>query len=83
MLESFDDYLGFIEHQSSTHHDELMQAFGDRVESFWIEWFDPIQGASPLVTTHSQELPDDATERMRQAAQRMPVEVASWWLPLR
>lgn len=82
-LLSFDDYVGFLEHQASPHHEKLTEGFGDIIESFRLEWLDPIQGGSPLVTTANQPAPADATPLMKTYAERMPAEVAAWWLPLR
>jgi quinol monooxygenase YgiN len=82
-LLSFDDYVGFLEHQASPHHEQLTAGFGDIIESFRLEWLDPIQGGSPLVTTENQPAPPDANATMKAYAARMPAEVASWWLPLR
>jgi len=83
VLESFDAYEGFLEHQVSGHHDTLTADFRNWIESFWIEWLDPVQGASPLVTTVDAGAPPGASEQMRSYAERMPVEIAPWWLPLR
>jgi hypothetical protein len=82
-LLSFDDYVGFLEHQASEHHEVGTADFRTFIESFEIEWVDPIQGASPLEPTNSMEVPPDATDLMKAYAERMPAEVAAWWLPLR
>ncbi len=82
-LLSFDDYVGFLEHQASAHHERLTAGFGDIIESFHLEWLDPIQGGSPLVPTANMAPPADATDLMRTYAGSMPAEVADWWLPLR
>jgi hypothetical protein len=77
-MESFDDYLGFMQHQTSDHHEA--PDFGSLLESLEHEWIDPIQGASDLVETNDISLPDDASALMRQYAETMPVVVQDWWL---
>jgi len=83
VLEAFDDYVGFLEHQASEHHETLTAGFRDMIEAFEIEWIDPVQGASPLPPTDNLPAPPDATELMKAYSVRMPAEVAAWWLPLR
>ncbi len=80
-LLSFDDFLAFLNHQTSDHHDA--PDFGSMLETIKLEWVDPVQGASPLVPTEPQALPDDASEKFRKAAPMYEVAVADWWLPLR
>lgn len=82
-LLSFDDYVGFLEHQASDHHEQLTAGFGDIIESFHLEWLDPIQGGSPLSQTDNMPAPPNATDLQKIYAERMPAEVAKWWLPLR
>ncbi len=77
-LESFDDYVGFMIHQSSPHHEA--PDFGSMIEEMSIEWLDPIQGASDLNPSNNQELPKDASELMKEYAQNMPVLMQDWWL---
>lgn len=80
-LESFDDYLGFMNHQASPHHEA--PDFGSMIEHIELEWLDPIQGASDLVPTESQAVPDDASDLVRQYAEAMPVVMQDWWRKLR
>ena len=80
-LESFDDYVGFMKHQASPHHEA--PDFGSMIETIELEWLDPIQGASDLVPTESQEMPEDANDLMRQYAEAMPVTMQAWWQALR
>lgn len=80
-LESFDDYNGFLVHQSSDHHEA--PDFGSMLESIELEWIDPIQEASDLVATDTADLPADASELMKQYAENMPVVMQNWWLALR
>ena len=53
------------------------------IEEMDLEWIDPIQGASDLAATDSQEMPDDASDLMRQYAENMPVDMQDWWLAQR
>ena len=80
-MESFDDYLGFMAHQTSDHHEA--PDYASVLESLELEWIDPIQGACDLSSTNHQELPSDASELMRQYAENMPVVMGQWWLALR
>ena len=76
-LESFDDYLGFMNHQASPHHEA--PDFGSMIEEMELEWVDPIQGASSLVPTENQEVPEDADELVKQYATTMPPTIQQWW----
>ena len=80
-LESFDDYLGFMAHQASPHHEA--PDFSAMIENLELEWLDPIQGASDLAPTEHQDLPDDASEVMQGYAEAMPVVMQDWWAALR
>lgn len=82
-LLSFDDFSTFIAHQTSAHHEEASPALGSVMEAFRLEWVDPIQGASALVPTESQEVPDDADELTRAYSKRFAAQVAEWWMALR
>lgn len=76
-LESFDDYLGFMNHQASPHHEA--PDFGSMIEEMELEWVDPIQGASALVPTNDQEVPDDVDDLVKQYADTMPPTIQQWW----
>ena len=47
---SFKDYLGFLKHQVSSHHEELAAELREITSEIKIEWVDPVQGASELLT---------------------------------
>ena len=51
-LESFDDYMGFMNHQASPHHEA--PDFGSMIEEMELEWLDPILMPSilPLSNRH-------------------------------
>lgn len=76
---SFADFLAFIEHQTSDHHESAGPPLKDVVESIRLEWIDPISSASPLVITEPQPVPDDASELARKYHERFAVEVQPWW----
>ena len=82
-LLAFDDYLGFMAHQTSSHHEDAGPGLRDCIESMLLEWVDPIAGASKLVPSNEQEIPADASALMRRYAAAMPVKVGDWWLRLR
>jgi quinol monooxygenase YgiN len=82
-LLAFDDFATFIAHQTSPHHEEASPQFVGVFESFRLEWVDPIQGASDLPPTASQELPADADELTKVYAQRFAADIAAWWQGLR
>lgn len=76
-LLSFDDFLTFIHHQVSPHHEA--PDFGKLLETIRIEFLDPVQGANDLVPTEEQSLPANATDLMRQYAESHPLKVQGWW----
>jgi quinol monooxygenase YgiN len=82
-LLAFDDYLGFLEHQSSDHHESAAPQLRDFIESISLEWVDPIEGASTLVASNPQDVPDDASPVARRYSKLMPAQVADWWHSLR
>ncbi len=56
-LLSFDDYHGFLAHQSSDHHEAAVPELRELTEEMRLEWIDPLQQASPLAPTDPQPLP--------------------------
>ncbi len=80
-MESFTDYLAFMNHQVSDHHEA--PDFGSLLESIELEWLDPIVDASPLSETEHQELPADADDLTKSKAAGHPIEVQAWWQALR
>jgi quinol monooxygenase YgiN len=82
-LESFDDYVGFLRHQTSEHHQASVPEFGEVIESLRLEWVDALDGAAPLAPTVAQDPPTDANEPMKHYAVRNAVHVAAWWEALR
>lgn len=82
-LLSVDDFRTFIAHQTSGHHEAASAELRGVVEAIRLEWVDPIQGASDLPATESQEIADDANDLTRAYAVRFAAEVAPWWQELR
>jgi len=80
-LLAFDDFVGFMEHQASDHHEA--PDFPALLESIRLEWLDPVQGASDLPPTEPQELPAEATDLMREYAKAYGVQMQDWWHALR
>jgi len=79
-MESFTDYVSFMEHQMSDHHEA--PDFGSMIEQIELEWVDPIQGAAHLAPTVHQGLPADASDFMRQKAKGHEMVVQEWWKAL-
>jgi quinol monooxygenase YgiN len=82
-LESFADYLGFLAHQTSEHHESASPQLGDTIESLELEWVDPMGSASPLNPTNHTPLPAEASELEALYHQRFAATVQPWWLELR
>lgn len=82
-LLAFDDYLGFMAHQTSSHHESAGPHLRDCIEAMSLEWVDPVQGASKLAPSNPQDLPADAPPLLTRYAAMFPVKVADWWTALR
>jgi quinol monooxygenase YgiN len=82
-LLAFDDYNGFLIHQSSPHHEDAVPALSDVIADIRLEWLDPIQGASPLPPTAPQAVSDNAPDLAKKYAAMIPVAMADWWTDLR
>jgi quinol monooxygenase YgiN len=82
-LLAFDDFRSFLRHQTSEHHEGASPDLGQVMEGIRLEWVDPIQGASTLPPTQTQDIPDDADELTRRYARRFAAQIADWWSTLR
>lgn len=82
-LLSFDDYNGFLEHQTSEHHETDAKYLTGLFSDFRLEWIDPVGNASDLPATDMQPLKEGASELWQTYHSRMPAQVAAWWLSLR
>jgi quinol monooxygenase YgiN len=82
-LLSFVDFAAFIAHQTSDHHEAASPQLGSVLEGLRLEWVDPIEGASPLVATHAQDLSQAENALTRLYAERFAARIANWWQELR
>lgn len=82
-LLAFDDFLAFLEHQTSSHHEASSPELGSVIADLRLEWLDPIESASELGSTDMQELPADASDLARRYHALFAADVRDWWLPLR
>lgn len=78
-LLSFTDEAAFLRHQASDHHEGATAELRDLIESGRFEWVDPVEGASPLVTTSASGPADGASDVELAYHRAMGVEVAGWW----
>jgi quinol monooxygenase YgiN len=78
-LLSFDDFHGFLHHQTSDYHEVASPRIGDTCESVKLEWVDPVAESSPLPSTRMQELPEDANDLTKRYHQIFAAVVQEWW----
>lgn len=77
-LLSFKDKRAFYHHQMSDHHEG--HDFADVLAGIRLEYIDPVEGAGGgLPPTLDPALPDDASEAMKTAQERFPLDIAAWW----
>jgi quinol monooxygenase YgiN len=82
-LLSFDTEDGFLEHQTSDHHETAGPLLGEVMASLRLEWVDPIGSSSPLTPTNRTPLRPDATDLWKTYHERYAAKVQAWWQPLR
>jgi len=82
-LQSFDDYAGFLAHETAPHHEAAAEPIMALIERFELEWVDPVAGAAPIDPTQEQGLSDDVSERTRVYADLFPLSILNWWSALR
>jgi quinol monooxygenase YgiN len=83
-LMSFDDYTGFLVHQSSPHHEAARPELGEVVETLRFEWVDPVPSASSLPPTEVVEPAGDESALVLHYHERFGVgAVQEWWRALR
>ena len=79
-LLSFDDFQAFLIHQSSDHHEDFGEKFGEIIEDHWVKWVDPMARCSNgLVPSNPQGAQVGATPLMIENSQTMAIEVPDWW----
>lgn len=77
-LLSFKDKWAFYHHQMSDHHEG--HDFADVLAGIRLEYLDPVQGAGGgLPPTTDPALPDHASDAMRTAQERFPLDIPAWW----
>lgn len=82
-LLSFDDFASFIAHQTSDHHESASAELARMITGIRLEWVDPVEGASDLPPTSTQELHGELDELTRVYARRFAVREATWWAHVR
>lgn len=78
-LLSFRDFSSFIDHQTSEHHEKASPRLGSLLADLRLEWIDPVDGASTLPRTESQDLSLAEHELTRVYAERFAARISSWW----
>lgn len=76
-LLSFTDRFSFLEHQVSDYHEGF--DFAAMIKSIEMEWVDPVTNAAPLIPTNATDLPDTASDLIKEAAQVYVIQVQEWW----
>ena len=82
-LLSFSNFAAFIAHQTSDHHEAASPKLGGVLEGLRLEWVDPVDDASPLPPTESQDLSHATDALTRLYADRFAAQIAPWWTDLR
>jgi quinol monooxygenase YgiN len=82
-LLSFVDEEGFLEHQTSDHHESAGPRLNDVIARIRLEWIDPLQSASPLRPTNRQPLKPKASALWAAYHERYAAKVQDWWSPMR
>jgi quinol monooxygenase YgiN len=80
---SFVDFLAFLDHQISDHHEALGPKLMELVQAIRVEWVDPLATASTLAATDMQPLPEGASDLAIRYHERYAAKVQPWWLPVR
>ncbi len=78
-LLAFDDFHGFIAHQTSPHHEAASGDLRSVIEAMRLEWVDPIAGASPLPPTAHQAPAEGASDLEVRYSSMFAAHVAEWW----
>lgn len=78
-LQSFDDYRGFIAHETAPYHEAAAEPIMALIEDFDLQWIDAVEGAAPFASSREQDLPASAGERERLYASLFPLARAGWW----
>lgn len=77
-LLSFKDKWAFYHHQMSDHHEG--HDFADVLAGIRLEYVGPVEGAGGgLAPTLDPALPADASDDMKVAQERFPLDIPAWW----
>ncbi len=76
-LLSFTDYASFLLHQVSDYHEGF--DFASMIKSLELEWVDPVTEAAPLKPTEPGDLPDNASDTIKAAAEAYVMNLQEWW----
>ncbi|MEM7569143.1 MAG: antibiotic biosynthesis monooxygenase family protein [Pseudomonadota bacterium] len=82
-LLSFDTYADFLIHQTSDHHEKDAKRLVEIIETFEMEWLDPMLQVDGLKPTVEAAVPDDADDLTKHYAAQFEVQVAAWWAAMR
>ena len=82
-LLAFDDFLHFLDHQVSDHHEAASPRLAEMIADLNLEWVDPVGGASELPPTAMQPLPEGASDLAQEYHQLFAAQVQDWWQALR
>ncbi len=80
-LLSFDDFVGFMTHQTSPHHEA--PDFPALLAEINLEYLDPVGGASDLAPTNPQPMPEGTSELMQTYARNHAFALPDWWNRMR
>jgi quinol monooxygenase YgiN len=81
-LLAFDDFLSFIAHQTSEHHETASPQLGELIRDMKLEWVDPVAGASTLPSTQMQDLPPGSNDLTKRYHRIFAAVLQDWWQEL-
>jgi quinol monooxygenase YgiN len=82
-LLAFDDFHGFLTHQTSDHHEKASPELGKLIDKMQLEWVDPVGGASELPPTEMQALAENPDELTTRYHGLYTAKIQNWWRSLR
>jgi len=82
-LLSFDRYEDFLIHQTSDHHEKDAKRLVEIIDTFEMEWLDPMLLQGGLKPTVKAGPPQDADDLTKHYASQFEVQVAQWWAAMR
>lgn len=82
-LLAFEDFLAFLSHQTSDHHESASPGLSELIRDMRLEWVDPVSGASKLPPTLMQGLPRDADALTERYHRIFAAVIQDWWENLR